>query len=57
MGEEEAAAARSRGVLGGVATLLSDPEVATFFLLCMLMGVGHGVLGSYLFLYLKHLGK
>jgi hypothetical protein len=51
------AAADARGFWGNLGQLLRDPEVATFFALCLVMGMGHGVLGSYLFIFLARLGE
>ncbi|EFN59197.1 hypothetical protein CHLNCDRAFT_50056 [Chlorella variabilis] len=36
--------------------LLGDPQVATFFWLCTVLGFGHGMVGGFLFMYLAQLG-
>lgn len=46
-----------QGLWSGLHRLLGDPEVATFFVLATLMGFGHGVLGSFLFMFLVQLGE
>lgn len=44
------------GFGAGLALLLRDPGVLAFFLLATLLGFGHGIIGTFLFMYLKHLG-
>ncbi|GAB4822224.1 hypothetical protein N2152v2_009270 [Parachlorella kessleri] len=53
---ESPTAAASHGFLANLGRLLGDAEVVTFFALCLLMGLGHGVVGNYLFMYLARLG-
>ncbi|KAL6785443.1 hypothetical protein ACKKBF_B00270 [Auxenochlorella protothecoides x Auxenochlorella symbiontica] len=39
-----------------ISLLLRDPEVVFFFVLTTVMGLGHGLIGSYLFMFIKHTG-
>lgn len=63
-----AISANTRGLARGWQTLLifATPchflalpvlQVSCFFLLCLLLGFGHGVLGSFLFMYIADLGE
>ena len=36
--------------------LFKTPSVLSFFVIATLLGFGHGLIGTYLFMYLKHLG-
>lgn len=43
-------------VFSRLSVLLRDPSILAFFAIATLLGFGHGLIGTYLFMYLKHLG-
>lgn len=51
-----AAAPASHSIWSRLVILFHDPSILSFFTIATLLGFGHGIIGTFLFMYLKHLG-
>lgn len=55
-GTSPAESASSHSIWSRLAILFHDPSILSFFTIATLLGFGHGIIGTFLFMYLKNLG-
>jgi hypothetical protein len=52
----DSASSQSHSIWSRLVILFHDPSILSFFTIATLLGFGHGVIGTFLFMYLKQLG-